>query len=272
MSELQGMQLRVPTRTIKINTRYNTQAGGGIYSVYTRSTPITTSVSKKMAIALINATIPLSVYAINANNNAIRVTEVSGVTTYNYTFTIPVGNYDAATFVSTLNSTWTSASAASGATVAYAVTLPLSTGKLRFAMSTASVTTTLQVTNPAFTAQEVLGLSSTPVTPYTFTSVAPLIAPYEISIAGPKELIIRFREASCQTYETRVSNESAILAVISVTAPLFSNQVYQPLVVQQYAYINTNLDQMTFQITDENGTTLDFGNAPINMQLGLYEL
>lgn len=85
---------------------------------------------------IISATIPFTYYTINSTNNTFTLTESAGGGAT--TVTIPVGNYNATTFIAAIQTALNSASAN---TLTYTATYNGTTGKLTFTNTGGGVTT-----------------------------------------------------------------------------------------------------------------------------------
>jgi hypothetical protein len=205
---------------------------------------------------------------------------ITGVATMPYTATrastlqktmtvvLPAGQYSLLSIQIALNTAMDLASENSGYNLNYNNTISADTGRITFLIASTPGFQTILDFNSA-TADVTLGFPesgfSTP-----FSSTVPYTAPNIINISGPKEIHIRSPNFITNVYESRVQNDSTILAIIPIVASQFTTLCYIPAVPKVYAILGARTEQLSFTITDENGFTLDLNNFAVYIQLGMF--
>lgn len=261
----------VPFQSVYILSTPGTEGvtgDGSNFTVFLRGSPIVPKPGRVIKAAVTTATIPLTYYGVNSNNNVLNITEDNGVTPLTFNVTIPSGQYTSASFPTALNAALTNTSATSGYSLTYTCTLATDTGKITFSTSTVSRTVTLNFANS--TARVPLGLPSTGTA--SFTSVSSYTAPNIINIIGPTEFHIRCGNFLANIYETRTQSEAPILAVVPIIGNQFESVIYNPAVPKLYGLVGSRLDRLDFFITDENGLIVNLNNFGVKIQLALYDL
>ena len=193
----------------------------------------------------------------------------------NFNVQLPAGQYTLTSLQSALQTQMDVRSEAVGFALNYTVSISPDNGKITWGISgTTGYSGQINFLGGT-TANMILGLppqNPTPNPSYStpFTSVISYTAPNLINISGPKEIHIRCPNFLSNVFETRVQTDSTILAVIPVVASQFATLCYIPAVPKVFAYLGTRFEQLSFEITDENGFVLDLNNFGVTIQLAVY--
>lgn len=152
---------------------------------------LATPIAGLAAVKIIEAQIPFSFYTINSSNNTFTLTDTTPLT--NAVITIPAGNYNSTTLISTL----TTQLNAAGSAGVYSITYSSTTGLLSFVKTGAATftftfgtATDLGASNPRFN----LGFAAGANTTASNTLVAPNVA----NITGANYLYLNSRAFGAQ--------------------------------------------------------------------------
>jgi hypothetical protein len=204
-------------------------------------------------IGVVSAQIPVSYYTINAYNNTV-------VTPYG-TITIPAGNYNATTLMSTMNTLFL--------VISYiVVTINKLTGKLIFSSSVAGFPVTIYRTSLAY---DILGFN-TNVASYTgIGNPQVLTAPHPLNLLGIQQL--RINSSAFASYNSNSTNmgESNLVGIVQSTAPPFGMILYSNQ--NSYSILkHKNISLIDIQILDENDNLVDFNNIDwtLTFQLTIF--
>jgi len=209
-------------------------------------------------ISVMNAQFPNSFYIITTTNNVFNYT-------YNdltlRTITIPVGNYNATSLITEMESLLTLN------TTPMTITIDADTGKLTF---TASVNFSIYQT--PFSA--VLGLFrettiSTLIDP-VFSVLSVLTASYPLNLLGPKQILIKSSQLAISSFDSKTLGINDTLAcIVNGVAPFGLVQYEMTNELNKNLLINPNIAQIDIRITDENDNLYDFNNINWTMTLCL---
>jgi hypothetical protein len=152
---------------------------------------LATPVPNLAAVKILEVQIPFSFYTINANNNTFTLTDTTPLT--NAVITIPIGNYNTTTLISTLTTQLNAAGSAGTYSVTYSGTTGLftfvKTGAATFTF-TFGVAGDLGATNPRFN----MGFAAGANTTASNTLTAPNVA----NVSGPNYLYLNSRTFGAQ--------------------------------------------------------------------------
>lgn len=203
-------------------------------------------------LSLIHAEIPVSFYNINYTCNLFRIQSGAGTT---YTYTIPVGNYNATSLISQL--TTLTAVNFTGLTI----TFNKITGKLLFGW-TSAFTIYNNFTNSIST---LLGFNNDT----TNTSVAnSLTPPNPINLLGIKRISIVSNDIATFNY-TSIGNIN-LLASIPVDQPSYSLIVYENKNQLKHHLHLQEINRFSIQLLDENFNAINFNNIHWTMLFSIY--
>ena len=200
-------------------------------------------------ISILHAEIPVSFYTINYTNNQFKIT-LAGTTT---TITIPVGNYNANTLITAINTLLSHPN--------FNIIIDKINGKLTFSHNQSFT---------IFTDNEnsiggILGFdlgTSYPVlsSPYSLNGLYPL------NLLGIKRLNISSTKLNTSNFTSNAGTNS-LLASIPVDQPSFGLIIYQSQGGINFPIINKEIDMIDILITDEHNNFINFNN--INWSLSL---
>ena len=199
-------------------------------------------------ISVLSAEIPVSFYNINTTNNSLRY--IFGA--INYLITIPVGNYNATSLITYLNTQFVSP-----------VVMAISniTGKITI---TGNGSSTIQYLGLTSTTNTLLGFLSA-----TYSSITPLSAPYPMNLLGAKRISICSDLLPIFSY-TSVSNTLGnTLATIEIDQPSFGLLLYKNTTNIRSKLRVSTIDVFDIQLKDELNQYLDFNNCDWSITLVL---
>lgn len=257
----------IPYKTLVINGTpnskglFNQYSGGGSFSVSLTGANVTNKSSVSVKVCIASATIPLTYYGINTNNNTLSFTEGAVVCTA----TIAPGNYTSTSISAAVQAAM---NAASVNAISYTVTLSTNNGRVTFASSSAIVNTTISVT--LSTAIQPLGLGTTALA--AFNATTPLTVPNIANLIGPTEVHIRCANFVTDIYESQIQTPSTIMAVVPIVGNQFDSLIYQPAIAKQFSDVSGKIDSLSFNITDEFGQTINFNGYGVKLTLALFEV
>lgn len=206
---------------------------------------------------VLNCQIPVSFYQVAYYNNTLYYI----VDTFSYSLTIPVGNYNFATFSSALEAEFLS----NGHT--FNITINETTGKLTFQLITGGIDFTFLGSSSGTTCFKILGFD--PNTNYTDNGSSILTAPYLLNLLGAKKLKISSLVFSNNGSDTTNYATSNIISTLSVDAPSYGLIVYNNL-SDAYGRLKVRrIDNIDIQIRDEYGNLINFNNTDWSITLAL---
>ena len=200
----------------------------------------------RTSLSILNAQIPVSFYIITANNN---------VFTYVYltifeNVIIPVGNYDANTLLTYMNS-------------------QVSIHNLVFSINSSNGKINISTTAPnqdigvlaSSSSAEIFGIGPNNITVIGTPSGASIIFPYPLNLLGVKKISIKSSSLSIIAFSSVNNNYSDTICTIPADQPAFGMISYN-----NQNDLNKNLlkqsviDRVDIQLLDENQNYLDMNN------------
>jgi hypothetical protein len=195
-------------------------------------------------VCLQSAQIPYSFYVINFTNNILKI----GNGTI-YTYTIPVGNYNATNLITKI------LELIATNFPAMSVSLDKLTGKIIFTNTTA-----FTIYNNFIHS---IGTNLGMVAQTTLASVANIVVmPFPLNLLGIKNLEIRSATFSCSNMSSQVGGMTTLLATIPVSAVPFGMIDYKDTGNNQMTFSNTSMNDIDIDIIDaETGEYVNFNNC-----------
>lgn len=210
-------------------------------------------------VCVMNAQFPVSFYTINALNNIFYLQTNVNV---GNTFTIPVGNYNANTLITTINNL---------------VTAGLFLLKFSFNSLTGKITITANsgsgissITFGSYTLStfwKIVGLSTTSITGSSLITF-----PYPLNLLGVKKLIIKSQLLGVSSFDSG-TNQSIILSTIPNNNAPFTMISYENRSNLNKALVRVRkIDSIDIIIEDEDGNKIDFNNVNWTITLVLENI
>lgn len=217
-------------------------------------------------ITLQSAQIPYSFYVINYTNN-IFIGVINSIT--NFSLSIPVGNYNANSLCSYLNTYFQ-------VTLAYpaiSFTVDRITGKLswKYLNPTNDPAIALQFKKES-TCQGLFGFATgIDYNGVLVTSLyVELLAPFPLNLLGPKLLQVRSSILNMTNYSSVHSGITTLLATISVGCQPFGMIDYLDN-TNRVTFSNTSLDELDIEVLDgESGEFINFNNQDWTMTFAIH--
>lgn len=208
-------------------------------------------------LGVFNAQIPVSFYTVNVYTNVLKY-QISGTT---YTITLSRGNYNSTTFLTALNSGFSS----NGHSIT--VALNKTNGILTFTSTGVGFTILSQTSGS--TMLDLLGFDKTK----SYTSISLIIiAPYPLNLIGIQRLKINSNYLATSVYNSNNLGLSNTIASIPVNAPAFSLIQYQNS--NEYPVLRAkNISTIDIQIYDQDDNLVNFNGIDwtITLQLNIYK-
>lgn len=207
-------------------------------------------------ICVMNAQFPVSFYTINETNNIFGV-----ATNLNLfqTFTIPVGNYNANTLITKMNSLVTAG------LISVTFSFNSATGKVTISGDAGVTSITFSSALSQF--YKVMG-SVFPIS--TGTSV--LNMPYPLNLLGVKKLVIKSQLLGITSFESG-TNQSVTLTTIPNNNSPFTMISYENRSNLNKSLIRVRkIDSIDIQIEDEDGNKINFNNINWTLTLVLENI
>jgi hypothetical protein len=205
---------------------------------------------------VLNAQIPVSFYQVAYYNNTLYY-EVTGMGIQS--LTVPVGNYNFATFSTALENAFTAAGYIMN------ITISETTGRLTFIIS-GFPDFTFYGASSGTTIFKILGFDPTQDYPSGSTT---LEAPYLLNLLGPKKLKISSTVFSNNGSDTTNYATSNIISTFSVDAASYGLIVYNNLSDAYGRLKIKRIDNIDIQIRDEYGNLINFNNTDWSITLAL---
>jgi len=216
-------------------------------------------------ITLQSAQIPYSFYVINYTNNVFK----GLVSTVDFTVIIPVGNYNANTLCSYLNTYFQ-------VTLAYptiSFSVDRITGKLSWKYLNPTNDPALTLTfKKESTCQGLFGFASGidysgVLVPSLYVE---LLAPFPLNLLGPKLLQVRSSILNMTNYSSVHNCITTLLATISVGCQPFGMIDYLDN-TNRVTFSNTSLDELDIEVLDgESGEFINFNNQDWTMTFAIH--
>ena len=198
-------------------------------------------------ISVLSAEIPVSFYNVNATNNTFRYIFNS----ISYLITIPVGNYNATTLITYINTQLVS---------------PL-------VMSILKLTGKITITGNGVNTIQYLGSTSTTNTLFGFTNVTSsgiiLAAPFPMNLLGTKRISICSDLMPIYSYNSVSNTLSNTLATLEVDQPPFGLLLYKNTTQIRSKLRVDTLDVFDIRLKDELDQFIDFNNCDWSITLVL---
>ena len=206
---------------------------------------------------VLNAQIPVSFYQVAYYNNTLYYNV--GATTYS--ITVPVGNYNFATF----------ATAVEGAFLVNGHTFEIlindTTGKLQFSLISGGMGFTFLGQSSGTTIFKILGFD--PTQNYPDDGANNLYAPYLLNLLGAKKLKIFSQTFSNSSFDSRSATSGNLISTISVDAPSYGLIIYNNT-QDSYGRLKVRrIDSIDIQIKDEYGNFINFNNTDWSITLAV---
>jgi hypothetical protein len=196
----------------------------------------------KLEISLVHAEIPVSFYIINYTNNQFKYQLGAGSA---ITASIPVGNYNANTLITAIQTAVNNAS--------FTITINKITGILTFNYNSSFTL----FTNNSNSIAKILGLDTSSSS--IISSANKVICLYPLNLLGIKKLNICSSRLTTNNFVTGVGSTS-LIACLSVDQPSFGLIIYQNQSGSKYTLQNKEIYKIDIQITDESFNFINFNN------------
>ena len=216
----------------------------------------------RTSLSILNAQIPVSFYIITANNNTFTYANPN-IFVPATTITIPVGNYDANTLITYMNTQLS---------LVYPITMSInsSTGILSMANNTTG--SAIRVYPAQSTSADIFGIGSTNITAQSPGGVAgcKLTFPYPLNLLGVKKISVKSASLSIVAFSSANNNYSDTICTIPADQPAFGMISYS-----NQNDLNNNIlkqsviDRIDIQLVDENQNYLDFNNLDWTITISL---
>ena len=250
--ETKIIALTSQSATIKYNSDYLSNVRYNLGAIYNNDDDI---IHKH--VQLLNAQIPYSFYVVNYTNNKLVIKKV-GDPVFT-TVSIPVGNYNANSLISTLVSLLDSL-----AGIIIEISLSNINGVLTFFRLTGGDI----IISSQSTCLGILGFKSNT----TYTSVADtLVAPYPLNLLGIKTLQIRSSNLVMSNISSVNGGQTTLLAAIPVDCVPFGMMDYSDKGNNLISIHNDSLDDLDLDIIDgESGAYINFNNQDWCITLAIH--
>ena len=219
---------------VKMNSTLNSKINFEIPRFITKQSNILYHLIK-----LLHAEIPYSFYIINDTNNVINLV----INAINHFFTVPVGNYNAFTLLTVLN------------TIDNKITFTLnnSTGKYHidsnFIFSVLSSSTLNKIIG---------GISNTTYNAVAVNNKYVLNFPFAVNLLGTKNIYIKCN-LILENLQTK-TNDSQTLKSIPVNVPPFGLILYNNNENIETLVKNSQIDNLNIEIVDDDDNLINFNN------------
>lgn len=204
---------------------------------------------------ILNAQLPVSFYQVAYYNNTLYYT----VNTFPFNLTIPVGNYNFATFATALESAFL----LNGHTVD--VTIAETTGKLSLQITGGGTSLSILGASSGTTISKVLGFDPTQDT----VAATTVIAPFLLNLLGAKKLKIFSETFSNNSFDSTSATTGNLIGTISVDAPSYGLIIYNNTQDTYGKLRQRRIDSIDIQIKDEYGNLINFNNTDWSITLAI---
>ena len=202
----------------------------------------------RTSLSVLNCQIPVSYYIITDNNNQFKYADYNaGV---HITITIPVGNYDANTLITYMNTQF----------VVYPIVMQINNSNGKILMITLAAFAGIQVDADS-TSAEIFGIDSTDISVIGGAGGSTLYFPYPLNLLGVKKISIKSTSLSIIAFSSVNNGYSDTICTIPADQPAFGmisytsqNDLNRNLLKQ------TVIDRVDIQLLDENQNLLDMNN------------
>jgi hypothetical protein len=202
----------------------------------------------RTSLSILNAQIPVSYYIITDNNNQFTYTQYPP--SIIMTITIPVGNYDANTLITYMNTQFTT----------YPINMSINSSTGKISMTTTAVGAGIRVYATSSSA-EIFGIGSSNIQVNGSPSGSVLIFPYPLNLLGVKKISIKSSSLNIIAFSSKNNGYSDTICTIPADQPAFGMISYT-----SQNDLNRNIlkqsviDRVDIQLLDENQNYLDFNN------------
>ena len=213
----------------------------------------------RTSLSILDAQLPDSFYIITANNNKFIYGD--NAVGDQYTITIPVGNYDANTLITYMNTQLS-------LVYPFIMSINSSTGKL--IISTTSVYDRIRIYSALSSSADIFGLGPISIAAVGGPSGATMIFPYPLNLLGVKKISVKSASLSIIAFSSANNNYSDTICTIPADQPAFGMISYT-----NQNDLNNNLlkqsviDRIDIQLVDENQNYLDFNNLDWTITISL---
>lgn len=199
-------------------------------------------------ISVLSAEIPVSFYNVTANNNTLRYIYIAT----NYLITIPVGNYNATTLITYINTQLVAP---------LVMSISKLTGKITISGGGGN---TIQYLGATSTTNTIIGFTNT-----TSSGVGTLVAPFPMNLLGTKRISICSTYLPIYSYSSVSNTLGDTLATLEVDQPAFGLLLYKNTTQIRSKLRVDTLDVFDIQLRDELNQLLDFNNCDWSITLVL---
>jgi hypothetical protein len=216
---------------------------------YVYNVNIVSSLQNHIYISLKHATIPVSWYNVNSNNNIIIISLLDGTT---YNLTIPVGNYTGITLASQINTL------VSAVLPSFTCTFSIKTSKLTFTYST------MFFINYA-SSYKVLGFQKNIINSSSLNgSIYSLTSSKVIDLIPVKCVCVHLSGMNTDNKSLNAPNNYSILCSIPVSSSpmgliIYNNETFR------YNTEQNQLSQITINLLDQDGNIIEFNGIDFIM-------
>mgnify|MGYP006267168515 CR=1 FL=1 len=212
-------------------------------------------------ITLTNAQIPVSFYIVNYTNQIFIIKNIG--TGISYNITIPIGNYNSTTFITTVSD-----AILSTASITMTITIDNITGKLTFNSATNFQFTS---TSSLSTANQLFGFSNTSNLVSYLNVTYKATAPYPLNLLGIKQLQVKSSFISANNFSSNSNGQDCLLATIPVNVGAWGMINFDSSTGNNVSFSNRTLDDIDIQIVDaETNKPINFNNCGWTMTLLLH--
>lgn len=243
----------------------------GNFSIELKNGDLQIPEGKDVLIGLITASVPSSFYSVNSSNNTFVFTVAgdTGQATNNgiYTVTLRPANYSGTSLATELKRACEDALAVvdDNTFIDTAYLADFNTITFGYKSNNNSGTYTINVSNAAFTSQNITGFKSNA----TANSDGSLLTSTVIDLSGPSAVLVHCDQLESNVWSRQDGNNSTILAIIGVTGERFRSTIYAgyPVGINR---LTAPVSVLRFIFTDERNNVIDFNGVATNLTLGVY--
>jgi hypothetical protein len=207
----------------------------------------------RTSLSVLNAQIPVSYYIITDNNNTFTYANPN-VFVPATTITIPVGNYDANTLITYMNTQLS---------LVYPIVMSINSSTGILSMKNNTTGSAIRVYPAQSTSAEIFGIGSTNITAYSPGGVAGcnLVFPYPLNLLGVKKISIKSTTLSITAFSSVNNNYTDTICTIPADQPAFGMLSYtNQNDLNKNILKQTVIDKIDIQLLDENQNYLDMNN------------
>jgi len=202
----------------------------------------------KIELSLVNAQIPISWYIINYTNNMFKIKLGNNT---EQIFTIPVGNYNANSLITTLNLLINDSN--------FIITISKITGKITFTYNNSFII----YTNIDNSIGIILGFELNNV----YNSTNSLTCPYPLNLLGYKRLEIYTQDIQTMNYSSANNSMSTLLSIIPIDQSPWGLITFNNYTDTKNIIKNKTIDKIEIIIRAEDKTLINFNNIDWTLKL-----